>query len=194
MPPTRWAVPDLGAGGRVRASPHLGQRRGVPRPDPHPDSLRSQFFMFGESCSAYGGEGKRYSARDELDYFVAHPATKSSAAGASSGRAWTAMRPLAVSRWAGGSPGRTGAGTALRLMSTAWDGSWVAAEREGRRPITRSARSSSAGAISPGATAQNSYSCRVEGRYRCDDLDCSRPRAACLTSGEEKRKVARSSR
>jgi hypothetical protein len=56
--------------------------------DPHPDSLRRQFFMFGESCSAYGGEGKHYSARDELDYFVAHPATKEQ-------RSWSELRPRA---------------------------------------------------------------------------------------------------
>lgn len=56
--------------------------------DPHPPSVRSQFFMFGESCSAYGGDGRHYRARDELDYFVEHPATKEQ-------RNWVQLRPRA---------------------------------------------------------------------------------------------------
>ena len=56
--------------------------------DPHPDSVRSQFYMFGESCSVHGDGGKRYSARDELDYFVANPATKEQ-------RSWVQLQPRA---------------------------------------------------------------------------------------------------
>ena len=63
--------------------------------DPFPNSLRSQFFMFGESCSAYGGEGKHYSARDELDYFLDHPATKEQ-------RNWSELRPRAEDDTASG--------------------------------------------------------------------------------------------
>ena len=50
--------------------------------------VRAEFLRFGESCSASGalGEEKTYRARDELDYFLAHPASKEQ-------RDWSSLTP-----------------------------------------------------------------------------------------------------
>lgn len=38
-----------------------------------PKDLHDRWFMFGEDCQVIGGE--KYSGEDELDFFIANPAT-----------------------------------------------------------------------------------------------------------------------
>lgn len=45
------------------------------RQDQAAEQLRAEFLHFGESCSVNGMDDRHYRARDELDYFVANPAT-----------------------------------------------------------------------------------------------------------------------
>lgn len=61
------------------------------------DSLEEQregggsFLLFGESCSVSFGD-KHYSARDELDFFRANPATAEE-------RDWQSLTPNAYREW-----------------------------------------------------------------------------------------------
>jgi len=40
------------------------------------DDLRAEFLLFGESSAVVVGDDRVYSGRDELDYFVTHPASE----------------------------------------------------------------------------------------------------------------------
>lgn len=60
------------------------------RPGQSQDELRRLWFMFGEDASVLGGE-PHYAGSHELDYFVAHPATRDE-------RDWQAIRTLAGMR------------------------------------------------------------------------------------------------
>ena len=40
------------------------------------DELRAEFLLFGVSSAVVVGDDRVYSGRDELDYFVTHPASE----------------------------------------------------------------------------------------------------------------------
>ena len=51
------------------------------------DDLRAEFLLFGESSAVVVGDERLYSGRDELDYFVTHPASENE-------RDWLSLEPM----------------------------------------------------------------------------------------------------
>lgn len=52
-----------------------------------PKDLHDRWFMFGEDCMVIGG--KKYSGEEELDFFIANPATPEE-------RDWASLQPRSV--------------------------------------------------------------------------------------------------
>lgn len=51
------------------------------------EDLRAEFLLFGESSAVVVGDQRLYNGRDELDYFVTHPASENE-------RDWLSLEPM----------------------------------------------------------------------------------------------------